>query len=97
MLHGAADSAAVSGAHALEAAALHDLARLGGTEPAVERVHGLASTVDGSLMAARVVHVDALAGRSAEAFDDASERFEAIGANLLAAEAAASAARRGQA
>jgi DNA-binding CsgD family transcriptional regulator len=93
VLHGAADSAAVSGAHALEAAALHDLARLGGADQAVERIHGLATRVDGALMPARVVHVDALVALSPEGFDDAATAFDAIGALLLAAEASASAAR----
>jgi DNA-binding CsgD family transcriptional regulator len=93
VLHGAADSAAVGGAHALEVAALHDLARLGGTDLVVDRFHSLASVVDGALMAARVVHVDALVSLAPDAFDAAADGFEAIGANLLAAEAAASAGR----
>jgi DNA-binding CsgD family transcriptional regulator len=92
VLHGAADSAAVGGAHALEAAALHDLARLGGVDQAGERLRALAEIVDGALMDARVVHVDALAASDAERFEDASVRFEAIGASLLAAESAAAAA-----
>jgi DNA-binding NarL/FixJ family response regulator len=79
------------GQFSLAAGALHDLARLGDASIADE-LAGVAEHVDGQLMPARLAHVNALAKGDGDALDDASEAFEAIGALLFAAEAAAAAA-----
>ena len=50
----AADRAHADGLHALEAAALHDLTRLGGAHESAGRLDAIAARVDGPLMAARV-------------------------------------------
>jgi DNA-binding CsgD family transcriptional regulator len=96
------DAAAMEGIeigdHVGAASALHSLARLGDPAAALPRLEQLAGPVEGELVAARVAHVQALlAGRATE-LGDVSERFELMGADLLAAEAAADAAiawRRG--
>ncbi|MGQ0803139.1 MAG: ATP-binding protein [Actinomycetota bacterium] len=91
MLRDAAKSGIARGQHALAAGALHDFARLGDTTVADE-LAAVAERVDGQLMPARLAHATALAKGDADALDDASEAFEAIGALLFAAEAAAAAA-----
>jgi DNA-binding CsgD family transcriptional regulator/tetratricopeptide (TPR) repeat protein len=85
----AADLAAEWGQRAAEAAALHDLLRIGSAQDASKRLLELTDTVDGDLMAARAVHARAIAAGDLGLSDEASARFEAIGARLLAAEAAA--------
>ncbi len=93
----AADAARQAGEHSLESASLHDLARLGRVELALERLVELADTVDGPLMAARVAHAVALSDDDADALDATSDAFAALGAQLYAAEcstAAAAAHRR---
>lgn len=80
------------------AAALHALARLGRAGAVRDRLGAVASRIDGELAPARVAHTEALAGADAAALDAAATRFEELGADLLAAEAAADAAvahRRG--
>ncbi len=91
-LNHAAASAAQVGAFALEAGAWHDLARLGAAKEAVPRLDQLAMTVEGPLTAARATHTRALARADGEASEQAADAFEAIGALLFAAEAAAGAA-----
>jgi ATP/maltotriose-dependent transcriptional regulator MalT len=91
-LLGAADVAASRGLYTMEAALLHDMARLGDAEPIAERFRARAELVDGDLMRARVTFVTALAEHDAGALLDASKAFEAIGAQLFAAEAANEAA-----
>jgi len=93
LLRAAADEAAADAGFALEAAALHDLARLGDADAVMPRVTELATIIDGRLMPARVQHVQALQTREAAHFDAAADAFEDIGADLLAAEAAAAASR----
>ena len=75
-----------------ESSALHDLARLGFAREVVERLRSVANDIDGDFATARVAHATALAGSDATALEEASECFEAAGAWLLAAEAAADAA-----
>ena len=75
-----------------ESDALHDLARLGWAEEAVDRLRELATEVEGDLIVARVAHVDALVADDVEGLGQVSCAFEAMGAWLLAAEAAASVA-----
>jgi DNA-binding CsgD family transcriptional regulator len=81
-----------SGAYALESGALHDLARLGRAEEVAARLGELTGMVDGDLAVARAHHTSALAVSDATGLDEASLAFEAFGAVLLAAEAAADAA-----
>ena len=80
------------GDHVGAAFALHSLARLGDPAAALPRLEMLAGLIEGELITARVAHVSALlAGRGAD-LAAVSERFETMGADLLAAEAAADAA-----
>lgn len=88
MLVAAADRAAACGMHALEAGALHDVARLGDPSCVVDRITALGACVNGDLMPVRIGHVRSLAAGDAAGLDAASEGFEALGALLWAAEAA---------
>ncbi len=72
-----------------EAALYHDLVRLGVPGEAVERLEQLARCVDGPLVAAHAAHARALVDRDVEAQRDVVDRYEAIDALGLAAEAAA--------
>jgi len=73
--------------------ALHDIARLGEPDEAlVEELAALAERVDGELTPVRVAHVAAMVKGDAEALDDVSNAFEALGAILFAAEAATASA-----
>jgi DNA-binding CsgD family transcriptional regulator len=80
------------GAWALESAALHDLARLDRAAEAAPRLRDLAEIVEGPLAPARAAHATALVARDALNLEEAASAFEACGALLLAAEAAADAA-----
>jgi DNA-binding CsgD family transcriptional regulator len=84
--------ARAGGALALEAGALHDLARIGGAAEAAPRLGELADAVDGKLVEVRAAHADALAHDDAEALDACADTFEELGAMLFAAEAAAASA-----
>ena len=75
-----------------EAAALHGLARLGRADEVNGRLAEVAAHIDGDLAPARAAHAAALARADAGALDKVSLVFEALGADLLAAEAAADAA-----
>lgn len=89
-LEGAATAAAETGQTAMEAAALHDLARLG---EGARAASGMADLVgDGRLMDARRAHCSAAATDDPVGLEDAADRFERLGALLFAAEAAAAAA-----
>ncbi len=92
-LRRAARFAAECGSSALEAWALYDIVRLGEDEASLARLRELASTLDGAFMPARVAHAEALASLDPEQFEAAADAFEAIGAMLYGAEAAAGAAR----
>lgn len=96
VLRRAARFAFECGSFALEAAALHDLVRLGddADADALGRLREIAGVVDGDLMPARLVHAEALADHDADRFETAADAFESMGALLLAAEAAAGAARQ---
>ncbi|MGE4426336.1 MAG: AAA family ATPase [Solirubrobacteraceae bacterium] len=74
------------------AAALHDIARLGAPRLVVDHLSVLASDLEGDLVATRAAHVRALASDDPRALDESAETFEALDAELLAAEAAADAA-----
>lgn len=74
-----------------EAAALHSVARLGGRPAGGSRLRELCDVVDGQLIVARADHVDALCSGDAAGLAHVSGSFESMGADLLAAEAAADA------
>jgi len=81
--------------HALGGAcrALHSFARLGHPQLAVTRIDELAPALQGDFHAARVAHVRAGAHGDADALMRVAESFATIGAQLLAAETFADAAR----
>jgi DNA-binding CsgD family transcriptional regulator len=72
--------------------ALHCLARLGRADDVCHSLAHAAQEVEGDLAPARVAHAEALVGHDAEGLEAVSLTFEALGADLLAAEAAADAA-----
>jgi DNA-binding CsgD family transcriptional regulator len=72
-----------------EATLLHDLARLGAAADVVDRLEELATCMDGPLVATRAVHARALVAADPAALSDVVDRFEAMDALGLAAEAAA--------
>jgi DNA-binding CsgD family transcriptional regulator len=74
------------------AAALHDLARLGHAKDIAERLHAVVDHLEGDLAPARLAHVESLTRDDPNGLHQASLAFESMGANLLAAEAAADAA-----
>jgi DNA-binding CsgD family transcriptional regulator len=75
-----------------EAAALHGLARLGHACDVADRLTALADSIDGDLVSARADHARALAHDDRGGLEKVSVVFEHLGADLLAAEAAADAA-----
>jgi DNA-binding CsgD family transcriptional regulator len=88
-LHDAADLGEQIGDVVGEAAALHGLARMGRSQDVWERLADVAERIDGDLAPARAAHAAALAKGDAAALEAVSHDFEAMGADLLAAEAAA--------
>jgi DNA-binding CsgD family transcriptional regulator/predicted ATPase len=84
----AVDDAERLGQMAAAAAALHDLVRIG-HDPAARRLAGVLEQVDGALAAARGELARAVIARDADAAAVATDQFEACGALLFAAEAAA--------
>ncbi len=97
---GAARSAAAAaalvgerGQHTFEALALSDAARLGDASAAA-RLAALAERLDAPLLRMRARQAEALAAADPEALVRCSQELERVGAALLAAEAAADAARR---
>jgi DNA-binding NarL/FixJ family response regulator len=88
----AADRAEESGAYAYTLLALHDVVRFGDARAVARRLRRLAYTVDGPFAPACAAHAEALVAHDGPGLDRASASFEAMGANLLAAEAAAEAA-----
>ncbi len=75
------------GQHATEAEALHDLIRTGAVSPAAEHLERLRNMVDGSFMEARLSFAGAALYEDADLAANAADQFDAIGANLLSAEA----------
>jgi DNA-binding CsgD family transcriptional regulator len=73
-------------------AALHDVARLGAPREVADRLGDLVPAVEGDLAPARHAHVEALRVGDPQRLAAAADRFVELGANLLAAEAAADAA-----
>lgn len=74
------------------AVALHSMARIGHAKEVVARLEKLAAAVAGELAPARAAHAQALAANDPRQLEDVSARFDAMGADLLAAEASADAA-----
>jgi ATP/maltotriose-dependent transcriptional regulator MalT len=69
------------------ATALHDVARLGRPQDVGARLAALAERCEGSLIEARAQHARALAEHDTQVLAQLAERFAAMGAHLLAAEA----------
>jgi DNA-binding CsgD family transcriptional regulator len=69
------------------AEALHGLARMGRARQVVDQLGELAERVDGELTAARLAYALGAARRDSRGLDEAAAQFEAMGANLYAAEA----------
>ena len=90
-LEEAAAVARESGELTGEVAALHDLVRLGQGDSAASRLADLAVVVDGDFAAVAADHAVAVAARDPAGLDAVSVRFETLGADLYAAEAAAQA------
>jgi DNA-binding CsgD family transcriptional regulator len=88
----AADLGINTGDLVAASAALHDLARFGRAGDAVPRLDLIAAQVDACLIGLRADHARALAAADATALERVSASFAGIGADLLAAEAAAQAA-----
>jgi DNA-binding CsgD family transcriptional regulator len=89
----AAAAAAEDASHIPTAAwLLHDALRVGAGRAAAARLNVLAGVSDSVLVAARAEHASALVDDDAERLAGSGDRFEAIGAILLAAEATAAAA-----
>jgi ATP/maltotriose-dependent transcriptional regulator MalT len=86
ILRAAAETAASRGYRMSEAWLLHDVARLGDPSAVASRLAELAGECEGGLVAA---YADHTAARTAAALVDVTDRFEAMGALLLAAEVAA--------
>ena len=87
----AAAEGASTGHRTIEAWLLHDLMRTS-AEDASPRLRDLASECDSPLVSARARHAVAARARDAKELAGAADDFEALGAMLLAAEAAAAAA-----
>jgi ATP/maltotriose-dependent transcriptional regulator MalT len=77
---------------ALRVGALHDLARLGRPKEVLGRLVSAAAGMEGELPAARAAHAGALTSADGPGLEQVSITFETLGADLLAAEAAADAA-----
>jgi DNA-binding CsgD family transcriptional regulator len=84
----AAESAARSGRHTLEAGALHDLARAGEAEAVTARLCALAAETDSEIVRARAAHAAALAAHDPAALEAVAHQFAAMGAVVHAFEAA---------
>lgn len=85
----AASVAAELGQPATQAHALHTAVRLGGAGEAAESLRRLADDSASPLVAAYRRHADAAASGAGGALDEVATEFDALGAVLLAAEAAA--------
>ncbi|MGH3754255.1 MAG: LuxR C-terminal-related transcriptional regulator [Pseudonocardiaceae bacterium] len=88
----AASVAAGLGQRAAEAQALHTVVRLGRAGQVTGRLRQLAEQVDSPLVAAYCAHADAAAAGAGGPLDEVAAEFEAMGARLLATDAAAHAA-----
>jgi ATP/maltotriose-dependent transcriptional regulator MalT len=87
-----ATEAAAAGIALMEVLALVDLVRLGASDDAQPRLAVLAARIEGPYVRAAARYARAASADDAAGLDQASTAFEAMGATLLAAEAAATAA-----
>lgn len=92
LLEEAADEGRRIGDFLGEASALHGLARLGKARAVIDRLEEVASQIKGELATTRAAHARALVGDDPDGLMLVSEAFQGMGADLLAAEAAADAA-----
>jgi ATP/maltotriose-dependent transcriptional regulator MalT len=92
----AAELARARGQFTLEAVALHDVARLGAPTKVRDRLEELAGLLQGGLAPLLASSAAALAAQDGPALDRTAAAFQDLGALLLAAEAAAAAARAHQ-
>jgi DNA-binding NarL/FixJ family response regulator len=88
-----ADRVREAGQRYFEAACLHDAARLGMSATVAPRLRELSVPFDGVLVPAYADHAAALAEADVDGLTRVSREFEEMNATLLAAEAAAEAAR----
>jgi DNA-binding CsgD family transcriptional regulator/tetratricopeptide (TPR) repeat protein len=88
----AASAAREAGTWTLEMMAVLDLARLGDPEAATLRLDVLCDLVDGPYVQVAAAYARSCATGDGDGLDEAAARFDAMGATLLAAEAAAGAA-----
>ena len=88
----AADTAAAGNQSALEAFALHDVARFGSAPEVADRLGELSGVVDGALVDTLAAHARALVEAEGSKLDAVSARFANVGLDLFAAEASAAAA-----
>ena len=93
VLRAAADHAAQTGYLACEAWLLHDVARLGDPAAVVDRLTILAADGEGAMMPLWAAHAGAAAADRPDELARVADRYEEIGAMLLAAEAASEAAQ----
>ncbi len=77
---------------AAEALLLHDITRLGDAAACVARLEELADRCEGPLVAAYALHAQAAVGGRPEALVEVADRFDEMGAALVAAEASTEAA-----
>ena len=91
-LRSAADRASAAGLVVVEALLRHDLARLGDAKSEADRLAELAPRIDGALAGVLAAHAGALVSGDGHELAAVSDRFAALGADLLAAEAAVDAA-----
>jgi DNA-binding NarL/FixJ family response regulator len=77
---------------ALQAHALHTAVRVGRADEVTDGLRELAERIEGPLVAAYSAHADAATAGAGSRLDDVATEFEAMGARLLATEAAAHAA-----
>ena len=89
---GVADNAERAGLHAIAVGALHDVARQGDAPAVATRLRRLASGMEGPLAPACAAHAEALVANDGLRLDAVASSFGELGAELLAAEAAAEAA-----
>jgi DNA-binding CsgD family transcriptional regulator len=92
-LRAGADLAAARGYRGSEAWLLHDVARLGDPASVAGRLEQLAAEHEGELVPAYAAHAAAATSGDARALVDVTDRFQKLGASLLAAEAATEAAQ----
>jgi DNA-binding CsgD family transcriptional regulator len=92
VLLAAGELAAETGYRGSQAWLLHDVVRLGDAASVVDALEELAGDCEGALVAIYAAHARASSGGRPEPLIEIADRFEALGASLLAGEAASSAA-----